>query len=102
MLATMERKLYRGIMTPAALATLLLGAWLTLLNWSTYVGASWFWIKLACVVALFAYHGMCGGMVRKFRTESNTRSERFYRMFNEVPLAFLIAIVLLAVFKPSF
>lgn len=102
MLATMERKLYRGIMTPAALVTLGLGAWLTILNWSAYADAIWFWIKLACVLALFAFHGMCGGMVRKFQTDSNTRSEGFYRLFNEIPLVFLVAIVLLAVFKPSF
>lgn len=102
MLTTMERRLYRGIMTPAALLTLGFGIWLAALNWSAYVDGAWFWVKLACVLALFAYHGMCGGMVRRFRTNSNQRSQTFYRVFNEIPLVFLVAIVFLAIFKPTF
>lgn len=101
MLATMEHRLYRAIMTPAALLTLIFGVWLTLLNWSAYESALWFWVKLLCVLALFAFHGMCGGMVRAFRENTNKRSQKFYRVFNEVPLLFLVLIVLLAVFKPT-
>ena len=101
MFLTMERRLYRGIMTPAALATLLLGVWLTWLNWSAYAGALWYWVKLLCVLALFAYHGMCGGMVRAFRENTNQRSQKFYRIFNEVPLLFLVLIMFLAIFKPT-
>lgn len=102
MLTTMEYRLYRAIMTPAALLTLVFGGWLMLLNWSAYQTAHWFWVKLLCVLALFAYHGMCGGMVRAFRNNSNRRSQKFYRVFNEVPLLFLVLIVLLAVLKPTF
>lgn len=102
MLSTMERKLYRGIMTPAALLTLALGIWLTVIDWVYHVGQTWFWLKLGCVLVLFAFHGMCGGMVRAFRDETNKRSEKFYRIFNEVPLVLLLAIVFLAIFKPSF
>ncbi|MCY4128430.1 MAG: CopD family protein [Gammaproteobacteria bacterium] len=101
MLVTMEHRLYRAIMTPAALLTLIFGVWLMLLNWSAYESALWFWVKLLCVLALFAYHGMCGGMVRAFRENTNRRSQKFYRVFNEVPLLFLVLIVLLAVFKPT-
>ena len=101
MLTTMEYRLYRAIMTPAALLTLIFGIWLTLLNSSAYHAAFWYWVKLLCVLALFAYHGMCGGMVRAFRDNTNKRSQKFYRVFNEVPLVFLVLIVLLAVFKPT-
>ena len=100
MLTTMERRLYRGIMTPAAVLTLVFGIWLTLLNWTSYESALWYWVKLLCVLALFAYHGMCGGMVRAFRDNTNKRSQKFYRVFNEIPLVLLVVIVLLAVFKP--
>ena len=102
MLATMERRLYRAIMTPAALLTLIFGVWLSALNWTAYQTAVWFWVKLVCVLALFAYHGMCGGMVRAFRDNTNQRSQKFYRIFNEVPLVFLVLIVFVAVFKPTF
>ena len=101
MLTTMEHRLYRAIMTPAALATLVFGVWLTVLNWAAYHTALWFWLKVLCVFALFAYHGMCGGMVRRFRDGINTRSQKFYRIFNEVPLLFLVLIIFLAVFKPT-
>ena len=101
MLTTMEHRLYRGIMTPAAVLTLIFGVWLTVINWSAYSIALWFWVKLVCVLGLFAYHGVCGGMVRRFRDSTNQRSHTFYRLFNEVPLVFLIAIVFLAVFKPT-
>lgn len=101
MLTTMEHRLYRAIMTPAALLTLVFGVWLMILNWTSYQSALWLWVKLLCVLALFAYHGMCGGMVRAFRDNSNKRSQKFYRVFNEVPLLFLVLIVLLAVFKPN-
>ncbi len=101
MLATMERRLYRAIMTPAALLTLLFGIWLAVLNWSAYQHTLWFWVKLLCVLALFAYHGMCGGMIRAFRENKNRRSQKFYRIFNELPLAMLVVIVFLAVFKPT-
>ena len=100
MLATMEFRLYRGIMTPAALLTLIFGLWMIALNWSALHVATWLWIKLTLVLLLFAYHGMCGGMVRKFRAGTNKRSQRFYRWFNEAPLLFLLIIVVLTVFKP--
>ncbi|MYD43672.1 MAG: protoporphyrinogen oxidase HemJ [Gammaproteobacteria bacterium] len=101
MLITMERRLYRAIMTPAALLTLVFGIWLTALNWAAYHVTLWFWVKLGCVLALFAYHGMCGGMVRKFGAGANQRSQKFYRVFNEIPLIFLVVIVFLAIFKPT-
>ncbi len=101
MLTMMEHRLYRAIMTPAALLTLIFGIWLALLNWAVYESALWFWVKLLCVLALFAYHGMCGGMVRAFRNNTNKRSQKFYRVFNEVPLLFLVLIVMLAVFRPN-
>jgi putative membrane protein len=42
----------------------------------------------------------CGILVRTFATDSNQRSDRYYRWFNELPLLALIPIVILAVVKP--
>ena len=100
MLKTMEHRLYRGIMTPAALLTLLFGIWLTYLTWEAVHTSLWFWLKVIAVIGLFGYHGACGGMVRAFKNDANQRSDKFYRIFNEVPLLLLLLIVLLAVFKP--
>ena len=96
----MERKLYRGIMTPAAIATVLLGAWMVSLNLDYYKAAQWLKWKLLLVGLLMAYHAACGVFLRQFAANTNQRSHVFYRVFNEIPVILLIGIVLLAVLKP--
>lgn len=96
----MERKLYRGIMTPSAILTLVFGVWLLVLAWDAHAGAVWLWVKVALVLALFGYHGICGRLLRRFANDANTLSHRFYRWFNEAPAVLLVAIVVLAVVKP--
>ncbi|WP_417541669.1 protoporphyrinogen oxidase HemJ [Methylophaga thalassica] len=97
----MERKLYRGIMTPSALLTLIFGGWLvSYYPLEQIASMSWLHAKLTLVLLLFAYHGMCGSMVRQFAADQNERSHTFYRWFNELPVLALIAIVILVVVKP--
>ncbi|QKZ07045.1 protoporphyrinogen oxidase HemJ [Pseudomonas eucalypticola] len=95
----MERKLYRGIMGPSMVATLVFGAWLVYLI-PGYLTQGWLHAKLALVVLLIGYHHMCGAQVKRFARGENTRSHVFYRWFNEVPVLFLLAIVILVVVKP--
>ena len=97
---TMERKLYRIIMNPAMLITLVLGVTLLFIAWSAYSKAGWLWLKMAGVVALLGYHHYCGRLIRAFAADENPHSEKFYRMFNELPTVFLILIVVLVVVKP--
>jgi putative membrane protein len=94
----MERKLYRGIMTPSAALAVGFGLWLWL-GW--FRGASgWLHAKLALVVLLIAYHVWCGALLRAFAADRNRRSHAWLRWFNEVPVAILFATVLLVVLKP--
>ncbi len=95
----MERKLYRGIMTPAAIATVILGLWMLHLN-PALLSMGWIKGKLAWVLLLIAYHWACGHFLRQFAADTNTRSHVFFRVFNELPVIALIAIILLAVLKP--
>ncbi|WP_277960691.1 protoporphyrinogen oxidase HemJ [Pseudomonas sp. RIT-To-2] len=95
----MERKLYRGIMGPSMIATLVFGAWLVYLI-PGYLTQGWLHAKLTLVVLLIGYHHMCGAQVKRFARGENTRSHVFYRWFNEVPVLFLLAIVILVVVKP--
>ena len=98
---TMERKLYFGIMTPGAVLTLVFGAWLAVINgWDLYMEQTWFKAKLALLLLLAGYHIYCGKLLKDFKYDRNTRSHVWYRWFNEVPVIFLIAIILLAVYKP--
>lgn len=95
----MERRLVKAIMTPAMLATWILGLWLAfeIGAW----GEGWFHVKLACVVAMTAMHFVFAGDLRRFATDTNTKSTRTYRVLNEVPTVLLIVIVAMAVVKPA-
>jgi protoporphyrinogen IX oxidase len=94
----MERKLYWGIMTPGAVLTIALGLWLWLV-WFRGAGG-WLHTKIALVALLAGYHLWCGRLLRAFAEDRNTKSHVWLRWFNEVPVLFLFAIVLLVVFKP--
>ena len=96
----MERKLYRGIMTPSMIAAVILGAWLLALNPSYYFSQGWVHAKLTLVVLLIGYHHYCGYLLKQFRDDINTKSHIFYRFFNEAPVLILIAVVILAVVRP--
>ena len=65
-----------------------------------WYAAHWFQAKVACVVAMSAVHGFFVRCVRDFATDSNHRSQKFYRIINEVPTALMIGIVILVVVKP--
>jgi len=93
----MERKLYRGIMMPCMVLTVALGTWLWL-GWGFRGG--WLHAKLALVALLLAHHFWLGAIVGRFAREANTRSHVFYRWINEIPLLYLVAIVILVVVKP--
>jgi putative membrane protein len=96
----MERKLYRGIMWPSLVLTVFFGIWLLALNWPYYRTQGWLHAKLTLVVLLIAYHLMCGHFLKAFRDNRNTRSHKFFRIFNELPVLALIAIVILVIVRP--
>ena len=96
----MESKLYRIIMNPAMIVTLLFGIWAFAETWTVYSGTAWIWVKIAGVVALLGYHHYCGRLIRLLQTGANRHSEKFLRIFNEIPALLLILIVILVVVKP--
>lgn len=96
----MEGKLYRIIMRPSMLLATGLGLWLLALAWSSFAGSIWLWIKLAAVVGLLGYHHHCARLVKAFAANENPHSEKFYRLFNELPALVLIVVVIMVVVKP--
>ncbi len=97
----MERKLFFGIMTPGMILTMVFGLWMLADGaWAAFGSHLWLQAKLALILALIIYHLMCGKFLFAFRDDRNTRSHVYYRWFNEVPVLFLIAIILLAVLRP--
>ena len=100
----MERRLLRIIMNPAMAVAFCLG--LALIWWDTkfrfggdygrFLGQPWMSVKLAGVVFMFGWHGFLSAARKRFAEGRNTRSERFWRMSNELP--FIVgAIMVLAV-----
>ena len=94
----MERRLLRGIINPAMVATWVFGLWLA---WSgSWFTPGWLQLKLALVVLLSALHGLFARWVKAFAADENHHSQRFYRVINEVPTVLMIVIVILVVLKP--
>ena len=96
----MERRLLYFV-TPFAILTLVFGllliysygrAWFSVSSWLHY--------KLLLVTLLYAYHAYCFKLLADFKHNRNRRSPRFYRVFNELPVLILLAVVLLAYLKP--
>jgi protoporphyrinogen IX oxidase len=97
-LLLMARKLYRFsslLMVPA----IGFGLWLWFSAFKGYAGG-WLHAKLALVVLVIGYHHMCRSLLRKFEQFTNTRSERWFRVFNESAVLLFAAIVILVVVKP--
>jgi len=86
-------------MTMIAVLALALGLWLWL-GYGIGRGQGWIHAKLGVVVLLIAYHLYCGRVLRAFERGENRRSDRWYRIFNELPVLGLIAAVALVVVKP--
>lgn len=97
----MERKLFFGIMTPGMIATFLFGIWMLIAyDWDIYAHAGWLHAKLALLALTLVYHYFCYRWLLDFKHDRNQRSHVFYRWMNEVPVLFLVGIIILAVVKP--
>jgi putative membrane protein len=94
----MERKLFM-IMTIGALVAIGFGVAM-LAQAPDYLLMRWLHVKLALVLVLVGYHGACFALLQQFAADRNSHSERWYRLFNELPALLLIGIVILVVVKP--
>jgi len=94
----MERRLLRGIINPAMIATWIFGLWLV------YLGDHWRegWLhgKLTLVIIMQIVHAAYARWRKAFANDANTHSAKFYRVMNEVPTVLMIGIVILAIVKP--
>jgi protoporphyrinogen IX oxidase len=94
----MERKLFTLMTIAAVLAIGFGGAMLALAP--DYLLMRWMQVKLGLVLVLVGYHGACFALVQEFAADRNSHSERWYRLFNELPALLLVAVVILVVVKP--
>ena len=95
----MERRLYRGITTPAMIAAYIFGLIMIfygLVDW----GSIWPWVKAVMVLAMSGIHGFYGRLLKDFAHDRNQRPAKFYRILNEVPTLLMIVIVIMVIVKP--
>jgi protoporphyrinogen IX oxidase len=96
----MERRLY-VMTTIGAVLTLLFGVLMVALA-PAYLAQGWLHAKLTLVLLVIGYQAWCLALMHALRDGRNRHSERWFRLFNEVPALLLIGIVVLAVVKPGF
>ncbi|WP_108396740.1 protoporphyrinogen oxidase HemJ [Devosia submarina] len=95
----MERRLLKGIINPAMIATYIFGFWMVFGGWVD-LGAGWLHLKLAMVLLLTACHGVLVKYTRLFAQDKNTKPQKFFRILNEVPTVLMVIIVIAVVVKP--
>lgn len=95
----MERRLLRGIINPAMIATFLFGGLMLAINPGLF-SDGWMHVKLFLIFIMAGLHGMFSRWRKDFERDENRRPARFYRIVNEAPPTLVIFIVLLAVVKP--
>jgi protoporphyrinogen IX oxidase len=96
----MERRLYKQILMPAMIATFILGIILALTPGLVDWHRGWFHVKLVAVLLLAAFHGAMGKWRRDFLNDRNTKSQRFFRIANEVPTLLMVLAVIMVVVQP--
>ena len=94
----MEHRLLRIIMTPAMMLAWLLGLYLA---WTAFgFHGGWLHVKLLSVVLLTGVHVYLSRAHRAFLRDERPKSQRHWRIMNEVPALLMIVIVLMVVLKP--
>jgi putative membrane protein len=99
MFQVMERRLMRGIINPAMIATWLFGlmmVWAGQIDWSE----GWPWLKAAGVLAMSAFHGFLSSRRKAFAEGCNLLSGRTWRMLNELPPLLMVVIVVAVIARP--
>jgi len=100
-LKIMERRLLRGIINPAMVATYFFGIWMLAMNQELLV-APFMQAKLGLVVIMQIVHVMLVRARRLFAEDKNRRPAIFYRILNEVPAVLIIGIVIMIIVRPGF
>ena len=96
----MEKRLYSIITTPGMLVTIAMAIGIISTE-PEIIHQRWLHIKLGLVALLICYHFYCSSLMKKLAVDECKWSSQQLRGLNELPTLFLVAIVLLAIFKDS-
>lgn len=95
----MEKKLIRIIMNPAMILAWICGGLMLYAN-TTLFEQPWMHIKLTAIVLMTVMHHVYSMSRKKFEKDENTRSQKFFRVINEIPAVLMIVIVIMVLVKP--
>ncbi len=98
-LKTMERRLLRFIMNPAMMLSWLFGILMIAANPSLFDNG-WMHVKFVLVVLMTILHMIFAKWRKEFEVDKNSRSVKFYKIWNEAPTVMLILIVIMAIAEP--
>jgi putative membrane protein len=98
----MQWRVYRIICTPAMNLTWAFGTGMLVVHgWEWFTVNSWLHLKLVLLFLLSGYHYTCKSIIQKLEKGETPYTSFQFRLLNEVPTMFLLAIVLLAVYRNS-
>ena len=97
--AVMERRLLKGIINPSMIMVWVLAGLMLYANPALF-SSGWFHVKLAAVLVISGIHGFYASAFKKFEAGETPRTEKFWRIVNEVPFVLMIVVVAMAVVKP--
>ena len=96
----MERRLLKGIMTPSLIVVWLFAGLMLFAN-PILLQTPWFIaVKFPAVIGISAIHGFYAAAQKKFEAGERPRSEKFWRVANEVPFVLMLVAVFMAMLKP--
>ena len=97
----MEWRLLKFIINPAMILTWLLGLSLIwLMGFEAFRHAGWLHAKIVLVLLMSGVHGVLTKYVREFGADRRRKSQKYFRILNEIPTVLMILIVILVVVKP--
>ena len=100
LLLLMEMRLIKIIALPAMILTFFLGIVLIYMNYHI-LHENYFIIKLFLALILIIYQIYLILVYMMFKVRKNIRSEKFFKIINEIPTLLMIIIILLVVLKPN-
>jgi putative membrane protein len=96
----MERRLLQAIMNPAMVAAWVFGLALVatpgVVDWS----AGWWHGKLLGLLTITGFHHYLALARKRFAADERRRSERHWRLMNELPTLALVLIVVMVIVRP--
>ena len=95
----MERRLLKGIINPSMIATWIFGGFMVYAQ-PHILQSGWFILKIVCVLGISGIHGFYSSSVKKFAVGEKPKTEKFWRIMNEVPFILMIIAVIMVLVKP--